>query len=157
MPSLRSLNTRAVGAGRRSAGRVVKVSAALKDGDLIFAATEKQQGMWLEMQGTSKEGASYAHAAGYELRIDTADADTTAALLGRVALPAELWSRVRATMGDDAVDALKAILTLPDIKPGSAVKLSDLQPCVPTPNPRAGTTVCEGNSQQVCVRACERG
>jgi hypothetical protein len=136
---------------------VVKVSAALKDGDLIFAATEKQQGMWLEMQGTSKEGASYAHAAGYELRIDTADADTTAALLGRVALPAELWSRVRATMGDDAVDALKAILTLPDIKPGSAVKLSDLQPCVPTPNPRAGTTVCEGNSQQVCVRACERG
>lgn len=81
---------------------------ALKDGDLLFAATEKEQGMWLEVQG-GKVDAAYAHAAGYELCIDNPDdlSTATAALLGRVALPKELWSRVR------QVTASPAPLTAP--------------------------------------------
>jgi hypothetical protein len=84
-------------AARRMQGAAAAVAVrALKDGDLLFAATEKEQGMWLEVQG-SKVDAAYAHAAGYELRIDNPDdlSAATAALLGRVALPKELWSRVR--------------------------------------------------------------
>jgi len=36
-------------------------------------------------------------------------------------------------MGDEAVDALKAILTLPELQAGSTVKLSDLQQCATCP------------------------
>ena len=88
--------TREPAARRMQGGAAAVAVRALKDGDLLFAATDKEQGMWLEVQG-AKVDAAYAHAAGYELCIDNPDdlSTATAALLGRVALPKELWSRVR--------------------------------------------------------------